>query len=73
MRNESKHKANGLDGRALLAWHKLHVGVYVRVAKTLDVDPSYVSRVASGDRESERVKGALLAELERIQKLRPAR
>jgi hypothetical protein len=69
--NSRKHKGNGADGKSLLAWHRLHEGVYARVARAMGVDASYVSRVASGQRQSEKVEHALLSELERIQRLRP--
>ncbi|MGH9680513.1 MAG: hypothetical protein ACRD4Y_11245 [Candidatus Acidiferrales bacterium] len=44
-------------------------GLYVRVATRLDLDPSYVSRVARGERKSKTVEIALRHELERILKL----
>lgn len=37
---------------ALLKSHKLHIGVYRRVADKLGVDASYVSRVAMGNRKA---------------------
>ncbi len=46
----------------------LFKGVYSRVARQLGVDRSYVSRVAQGERRSQRVEDALKAELRRIQK-----
>jgi transcriptional regulator with XRE-family HTH domain len=46
----------------------LYRGLYSRVAKRLGVDRSYVSRVARGERRSERVEAALRAELRRIEK-----
>jgi hypothetical protein len=68
-------KENGnnghVDGDAQLEWHKLHLGLYARVAKRLRVNPSYVSRVARGKRQNEDVKRALLHELHRISLLRP--
>ena len=45
--------------KALLKAHRLHAGVYRRVADKLGVDPSYVSRVAAGKRTGERF-GVLL-------------
>jgi len=62
---------NGVDGRALLTWHRLHDGIYARVARSLGVDASYVSRVASGERQSQKIEHALVSELERIHRLRP--
>ncbi len=44
-------------------------GLYSRVARRLGVDRSYVSRVARGERRSQRVENALRAELKRIRKL----
>jgi hypothetical protein len=41
-------------------------GVYNRVAKRLCVDPSYVSRVARGERKSETVEKALADEVRAI-------
>jgi hypothetical protein len=44
----------------------LYRGLYVRVARKLNVDPSYVSRVARGDRRSSQIETALSQELEQI-------
>lgn len=41
-------------------------GLYHRVAEQLGVDPSYVSRVARDERQSEAVKAALRRELGKI-------
>ena len=41
-------------------------GVYSRVARKLKIDPSYVSRVARGERRSDEISRALEAELARI-------
>jgi len=46
----------------------LYRGLYVRIARKLDVDPSYVSRVARGARRSSEIESALrqaLAEIDR--------
>ena len=51
----------------LLISHRLHRGLYARVAKRLGVDRSYVDRVASGARKSDTIMRALLEELRRIQ------
>jgi hypothetical protein len=56
-------------GRLLLNRHLLHRGIYVRIAKKMRVDASYVSRVASGERKSARVERAVIVELERIDAL----
>lgn len=53
----------------LLRKHRLHDGLYSRVAKKLGLDPSYVSRVAKGERMSERTLNAIVAELRRIERL----
>lgn len=44
----------------------LYRGLYVRIARKLDVDASYVSRVARGDRRSPEVEGALRQALAEI-------
>jgi transcriptional regulator with XRE-family HTH domain len=41
-------------------------GLYSRVARKLGVDPSYVSRVARGERESEIVLSALTEEVKKV-------
>jgi hypothetical protein len=54
--------------------HPLHFaslfrGFYGRVARQLDLDPSYVSRVARGERQSETIEAALEREMKRIMAL----
>jgi hypothetical protein len=49
-----------------LSPQQLYRGLYVRVARKLGVDPSYVSRVARGDRYSKQIENALRQELESI-------
>jgi len=76
MARESKNgHTNGQNGHSNgeveLRWHRLHLGLYARVAKRLRVNPSYVSRVARGKRQSEDVRKALLSELARINQTRP--
>jgi hypothetical protein len=44
-------------------------GLYGRVARQLKVDPSYVSRVARGERRSDIIETSLERELKRIMKL----
>jgi hypothetical protein len=44
-------------------------GLYGRVAKQLKVDPSYVSRVARGERQSDAIEACLEKELRRIMSL----
>lgn len=41
-------------------------GLYGRVARRVKVDPSYVSRVARGERRSEAIEASLEKELKRI-------
>jgi transcriptional regulator with XRE-family HTH domain len=64
-------EGNGVKTQALLRWHKLHIGVYARVAKRLSVDSSYVSRVANGKRQSGAIQHALLNEIASIQRRLP--
>ena len=54
---------------ALLRAQVLHHGVYLRVANKLSIDPSLVSRVAAGKRQDEKIRGAILDELRKIQSL----
>jgi hypothetical protein len=49
-----------------LSPQKLYRGLYVRIARKLAVDPSYVSRVARGDRHSKQIESVLRQELEEI-------
>jgi hypothetical protein len=51
----------------LLETHRLHLGLYKRVSQQLGVDASYVSKVASGTRESESVMRILLNQLVALQ------
>ena len=44
----------------------LYRGLYVRIARKLGVDPSYVSRVARGDRRSSEIESALRQALHEI-------
>jgi hypothetical protein len=55
--------------KALLKAHRLHAGLYRRVADKLGVDSSYVSRVATGKRKGPKILRALLDELHQIQRL----
>ena len=56
---------------ARLRWHWLFEGIYTRVARQLRVDPSYVCRVANGQRKSEQIIQALEGEMRRLEKLKP--
>jgi DNA-binding transcriptional regulator YdaS (Cro superfamily) len=71
MKATAKNLTDGSKKRALLRWHKLHTGVYDRVARKLGVHPSYVSKVIAGRRSSDKVETAVMAELNRIKDLRP--
>jgi hypothetical protein len=44
-------------------------GLYGRVARHLKVDPSYVSRVARGERQSDVIEASLERELKRVMSL----
>jgi hypothetical protein len=44
-------------------------GLYGRVAKQLKVDPSYVSRVARGERQSDLIEASLERELRKVMAL----
>ncbi len=44
----------------------LYRGLYIRIARRLRIDPSYVSRVARGERHSKTVEQALRHEIEQI-------
>ena len=52
-----------------LARHSLYRGVYSRVARRLNLDRSFVSRVANGKRRSAQVEAALRKEIARIERL----
>ena len=49
--------------------YSLMRGLYARVARELALDPSYVSRVARGERESVEVLDALEQEFDKIARL----
>ena len=52
-----------------LHFASLFRGFYGRVARQLDLDPSYVSRVARGERQSETIEAGLEREMKRIMAL----
>lgn len=56
---------NGASQLAALSLPSLYRGIYKRVAHKLGCDPSYVSRVARGERMSRKVSVALQHEIER--------
>lgn len=59
-------KSKQRNGNHLLHIHKLHLGLYARVAGKLGISPSYVSLVANGVRSSEKVHDAIVKEIARI-------
>jgi hypothetical protein len=71
----SAHNGNGnRDGRANGAHHVAHLvseyrGIYNRIAAQMGVDPSYVSRIARGERTNEMVKAALIKEVNRLHQI----
>lgn len=65
MRSSTKSKKKA-DGEHLLKIHKLHLGLYARVADDLGVSPSYVSLVANGMRQSDKIRRILIQEIARI-------
>lgn len=64
--SESKNarNKNGHDSpEVLFSLPSMFRGIYDRVAKKVGCDPSYVSRVARGERNSEEVRNVLQAEI----------
>ena len=51
--------------------HRRFNGLYARIVKQLRIDPSYVCRVAKGQRNSEEITQALEAEMKRLEKVKP--
>ena len=62
-------KKQPMDGKRLLQLHHLHLGLYARVAKQLDLSPGYVSRAANGTRKNEKATETLLRELQKLSKM----
>ena len=62
-------KVKGSFSAPPLHFASLFRGFYGRVARKLDLDPSYVSRVARGERQSETIEAALEHEMNRIMAL----
>ena len=62
-RIKSEHKGTPTNLASLIR------GLYGRVARHLKVDPSYVSRVARGERRSDVIEASLERELRRIMTL----
>jgi hypothetical protein len=65
-KNGAKSGHDGVHLESLLDLHRRHQGIFARVAQSLSVDPSYVSRVANGKRRSPEIEQALARELRRI-------
>ena len=61
-----KYPKNGTNGDHFLRIHKLHLGLYARVAEQLGVSPSYVSLVANGIRRSDKIRKVLVQEISKI-------
>ena len=66
-RDKAEHRSPALELVSLFR------GLYNRVAQRLGVDPSYVSRVARGERNSDFVKAALSEEVRKIFECTPNR
>jgi hypothetical protein len=66
---ESQTTGNAVFARAPENLTSLVRGLYSRVARWLRLDPSYVSRVARGERESKLVEDGLERELRKIMKI----
>src|SRR6266576_3749999 len=62
-------KVKGSVSAPPLHFASLFRGFYGRVARQLEVDPSYVSRVARGERQSAVIEAALEREMNRIIRL----
>jgi hypothetical protein len=62
-RQKAVHKSTPTNLASLIR------GLYGRVARNLKVDPSYVSRVARGERRSSAIEASLERELRRIMTL----
>ena len=59
-------------GEEITTWARVvaeYRGLYNRVARETGVDPSYVSRIARGERRNPQVEEALLKELKRLHEL----
>ena len=65
MNRESQHREDTLSYNL----PSLMRGLYSRVARKLKIDPSYVSRVARGERTSLAISQALHAELRRVSQM----
>ena len=64
-----EHLRNTNGNTNLYSLPSLYRGIYNRVARRLGCDPSYVSRVARGERSSRAVAKALEIEIQHVMKL----
>jgi hypothetical protein len=64
-RGHETKNGHSKKGSALYSLPTLYRGIYSRVAQKVGCDPSYVSRVARGERQSNEVARALQAEIRR--------
>jgi hypothetical protein len=68
--NGNGHRDGRLNGAHLVATLvSEYRGIYNRIAAQMGVDPSYVSRIARGERSNDLVKIALLKEVNRLHHL----
>jgi hypothetical protein len=68
LRGSDLRMATGKVNTQILGIASIFRGLYARVASRLDVDPSYVSRVARGERQSQAIETALDREANQILK-----
>lgn len=68
MRETEKQKLSRMH-----RWIQSLCGIYTRIAGRFRVDRSYVSRVARGERNSDEISRALMAEFDRIQREVPGK
>jgi hypothetical protein len=61
-----KRQTLGSHDQRLLQLHRQHLGLYARVGKKTKVTPSYVSRIARGQRTNSKVMNQLIEELRRL-------
>jgi len=51
------------EGKKLIECHRQHLGLYKKVANILGISPGYVSLVANGKRENEKIMAELIRQL----------
>ena len=64
--NQSRMKRNNNKALNGTRAHAVCRGLFSRIARKLNVDPSYVSRVASGERVSRPIEQAISMEFKRL-------